>query len=95
MTFDRSTGIWRSGVGHDEDAGAVGEAPLVPTPLFQTNLFTDLIHVKVLLATTDLSPTFWHAPPALVAAFTWITDMERKKESTDKNVIIRFNMDRS
>ena len=56
-------------------------------PLFQTNFLPDLMQVKVLLATTDLIPTFLHAPPALVAAFTEITDMERNKESTDKNVI--------
>jgi hypothetical protein len=45
------------------------------------------MHVNDLLETTDLSPTFLQAPPALVAAFTGITDMERNKVSTDKNVI--------
>jgi hypothetical protein len=59
----------------------------VPTPLFQTNLFPDLIHVKVLLATTDLSPTFLQVPPALVAAFTGVRGSDKKSEEIDKNAI--------
>jgi hypothetical protein len=57
----------------------------IKTPLFQTNFFPDLMHVNDLLETTDLSPTFLQVPPALVAAFTGITDKEKNKESTDKN----------
>jgi hypothetical protein len=59
----------------------------IKTPLFQTNFFPDLMHVNDLLETTDLSPTFLQAPPALVAALTGVRGSDKKRESIDKNAI--------
>ena len=57
------------------------------TPLFQTNFLPDLMHVNVLLDTTDVIPTFLQAPPALTAAFAGIRGVDRKRVNTDKNAI--------
>ena len=57
------------------------------TPLFQTNFLPDLMHVNVLLETTDVIPTFLQAPPALTTAFAEIRGRVRKSENIDKNAI--------
>jgi hypothetical protein len=59
----------------------------VPTPLFQTNFFPDLMQVKVFAPTTDLIPTFEQVPPALVAALTGVRGSDKKSENIDKNAI--------
>jgi hypothetical protein len=57
----------------------------IKTPLFQTNLFPDFMHVNDLLETTDLSPAFLHVPPALVAAFAGIRGRDKMREDIAKN----------
>ena len=57
------------------------------TPLFQTNFLPDLMHVNVLLDTTDVIPTFLQAPPALTAAFAGMRRVDMERESIDKNAI--------
>ena len=78
MTRDRSTGVWRSGVGHadcgaatellDEGADALGEVLLVPAPLFQTSFFPDLIHVYLTPADVLVWPSFLQVVPGFPAA---------------------------
>jgi hypothetical protein len=67
----------------------------IKTPLFQTNLFPDFMHVNDLLETTDLSPAFLHVPPALVAAFAGIRGRDKMRENIAKNAILLFNINRS
>ena len=52
----------------DEDAGAVGEALLVPTPLFQRSFLPLLIHVYLIPADVLIWPSFLQAVPGFTAA---------------------------
>ena len=56
------------------------------TPLSQTNFFPDLMHVYVLVETTDVMPALLQAPPALAAAVAgdWVSEnkMERVRKIT-------------
>jgi hypothetical protein len=50
-------------------------------PLFQTNFLPDLIHVKVVLPTVDLVPTFLQADPAFTAELAgalWVVVINRR-----------------
>jgi hypothetical protein len=69
------------------DAGAVGEALLVLTPLFQTNFLPDLMHVKVLPDATEVIPALLHLAPALAAAFAGTIGVAMKRANIDKNAI--------
>ena len=51
------------------------------------------MHVKVLLPTTDLIPTFLQAPPAFTAALAGT--MGRDSESIDKNAITFLFMNKA
>ena len=68
-------------------AVVVGFEAAFATPLSQTNFFPDLIHVKVLLAATDLIPALEQVPPALAAALTGVKGRDRKRESIGKKAI--------
>jgi hypothetical protein len=57
------------------------------TPLSQTSFFPDLIHVKVLLEATDVTPAVEQVPPALTAALTGTKGMVKKRESIDNKAI--------
>ena len=50
------------------------------------------MHVKVLLPTTDLIPTFLQAPPALIAAFAGTRGRDREAMSTDERITNLFFM---
>jgi hypothetical protein len=52
----------------DEDAGAVGNVLLVPTPLFQTSLLPLLIHVYLIPADVLIWPSFLQVVPGFTAA---------------------------
>jgi hypothetical protein len=54
------------------------------TPLFQTNFLPDLMHVYVLLETTDVRPAFLQAPPALTAALAGLRGDVIKRETVVK-----------
>jgi hypothetical protein len=56
------------------------------TPLFQTNFLPDLMHVYVLLETTDVMPALLQAPPALTAAFAGMIGEKKVREINDKNI---------
>jgi hypothetical protein len=56
---------------------------LLATPLFQLNFLPDLTHVKVFPDATDFIPTFGHAPPALIAAFTGTEGMSKETETIE------------
>ena len=57
------------------------------TPLSQTNFFPDLMHVYVLVETTDVMPALLQDAPALAAAFAGVRGVDKKRESIDKEVI--------
>ena len=66
-----------TGVGVGVGVGSVGlktgfrfgfGAAFIVTPLFQTNLFPDLMHVYFLPPVVDVAPAFVHLAPALTAA---------------------------
>jgi hypothetical protein len=56
------------------------------TPLSQTNFFPDLMHVYVLVETTDVMPALLQAPPALTAAFAGMIGKEKEREINDKKI---------
>jgi hypothetical protein len=57
------------------------------TPLFQINFFPDLMHVYVLLDTTDVMPALLQDAPALAAALAGMKGVDMKRESIEKNAI--------
>jgi hypothetical protein len=65
------------------------------TPLFQTNLLPDLMHVKVLPDATEVIPALLHLAPALAAAFAGTIGVAIKRANTNKNATILFNMSKS
>ena len=56
-------------------------------PLSHNNFLPDLTHVKVLPEAIEVMPAFVHTAPALAAALTGIEEMDKQRESIDKNVI--------
>ena len=73
-------------------AAAIALADFV-TPLSQINFFPDLMHVYVLLDTTDVRPAFEHTPPALVAALAEIRGERAIRESAVKKLVSFFFID--
>jgi hypothetical protein len=65
----------------------VGTDLFKATPLFQTNFFPDLTHVKVLPEATDVIPIVLQLDPALTAALAGIRGREIDRVSIDKKVI--------
>ena len=58
----------------DEDGDGVGEwlvlgAGFIATPLFQTSIFPDLMHVYLMFETVFVKFTLVHLVPAIVAEF--------------------------
>jgi hypothetical protein len=78
----------------DDDAGAVGEALLVRTPLLQTNFLPLLIQVYLIPADVLIWPSFLQAVPGFTAAVA----VERFNERTKQPIImvadIRFMLPR-
>ena len=93
MTRDRSTGVWRSGVGHadcGEAAEALDEVLLVPTPLLQTSFFPDLIHVYLIPADVLIWPIFLQVALGFIAAVAGERFSVRTRHPITKVVNIRF-----
>jgi hypothetical protein len=65
----------------------VGVGEVLTEPLFQTNFFPDLTHVKVLPEATDVIPKVLQLDPALTAALAGIRGREIDRVSTDKKAI--------
>jgi hypothetical protein len=63
----------------------VGTDLFKATPLFQTNFFPDLTHVKVFPEATDVIPIVLQPAPALTAAFAGIRGSDKVRESIERN----------
>jgi hypothetical protein len=78
----------------DEDAGAVGEVLLAPTPLFQRSFLPLLIHVYLIPADVLIWPSFLQAVPGFTAAAAFERFSVRTKDAITMVANARFILPR-
>ena len=72
-------------IGHE--SGIISTC-FIGVPLFQTNFFPDLVHVKILFEEIDVTPAFLQAAPALTAELAGVRGKDSEIERTDKKAIV-------